>query len=187
MESYAGTIIAVTYYTAKGAVMGRHTIFVTMALTLVWVILMEGISWQILAIGLFTGVTAGHFMGKFFGFEEIRDVNFFKLATYPVWLILRIYTDAIFLVRQIFRGSKWGVMRADMNLKSPTLRTIMADSITLTPGSVYLMMEKDVIHLLCIDAYDKKGYPAALDDLRSIEKQLGKAYVAPEGGEEVLE
>jgi multisubunit Na+/H+ antiporter MnhE subunit len=141
---------------------------------------MEGVSWQILATGLMTSVAASHFMGKFFSFDEIKDVNFLKLATYPFWLIWRVYVDALFLMRQIFRGSKWGIMRAKMRLESGTLRTIMADSITLTPGSVYLMMEDDDIHLLCIDAYDEKGYPAALDDLRSIERQLDKAHIRPE-------
>jgi len=155
--------------------MGKHTFFVMIGLTFVWVVLMEQISWQNIAIGMFMSMLCSHMIGKFLNFEEIRNVNFFKLATYPVWLIGRIYLDAFFLVKMILSNAKWGVASYKLELENESLRIMLADSITLTPGSIYLGREGDDITLLCIGSRKSEGYPTAEDDLRSIERQLIKS------------
>lgn len=155
--------------------MGRHTIFVTLALTFVWVILMEGFSWQNVAIGMFMSMLAMHYMGKFFGFEEIRTINFYGLAFYPIWLIGRIYGDAFFLVKLVLSNPKWGIVTHKLELENETLRVILCDSITLTPGSVYLEREEKNITLLCIGKRELKGYPSSIEGLRRIEEVLKKA------------
>jgi len=155
--------------------MGRHTIFVMIALTFVWIILMERVSWQNIAIGMFMSMLCTHLIGKFLNFEEIRNVNFYKLAAYPLWLVGRIYMDALFLVKMILSDAKWGIVNFDLGLKNDSLRIMLADSITLTPGSIYLGREGKQITLLCIGSRKKKGYPTAEDDLRSIEKILERS------------
>lgn len=158
--------------------MGRHTIFVTLALTLIWIVLMEQISWPNVAIGMFISMLCMHFMGKFLNFEEIRNVNFYKLATYPLWLIVRIYTDALFMVKMILTDAKWGISTHKLELDNEALRNILADSITLTPGSVFLSREGEDITLLCIGERKRPGYPTAEHDLRSIQRMLLKAQKA---------
>jgi len=155
--------------------MGKHTIFVTIALTFVWIILMEEVSWPNVAIGMFISMLCMHFMGKFLNFEEIRNVNFYKLATYPIWLILRIYTDAIYMIKMILTDAKWGIATHKLELENETLRNILADSITLTPGSVFLERDGENITLLCIGDANKPGYPTAEDDLTSIQRMLIKS------------
>ena len=155
--------------------MGKHTIFATVALTLVWIILMEGFSWQNAAIGMFMSMLSMHFMGKFFGFEEIKNVNFYKLIIYPFWLVGRIYMDAFYLTKMIFSDAKWGIMKEQLKLDNEALCLMLADSITLTPGSVYLEREGKEITLICIGDKKYTGYPVAVEDLRSIEKMLLKA------------
>jgi multisubunit Na+/H+ antiporter MnhE subunit len=155
--------------------MGRHTIFVTITLAFVWCILMEGFSWQNAAIGLFVSMLSLHFVGKFFRFEEIQSVAWRKLVGYPFWLVARIYVDAFFLMKLILSDAKWGIMTHELELENESLRTMLADSITLTPGSVYLEREGKTIELLCIGSRKKEGYPASVDDLRSIEKMLMKS------------
>jgi len=136
---------------------------------------MEGISWQIVAVGMFMSMVSMHFMTKFFNFEIIENVSFRKLLTYPFWLLGRIYVDAFFLLKLIFSDSKWGVMETNLHLKSDFLKVVLADSITLTPGSVFLERTKKTIVLLCIGRRDLNGYPASVDGLRAIEKQLVKS------------
>ena len=155
--------------------MGKHTIFVMLALTGVWLILMEYISWQNVAVGMFVSMICMHFIGKFFKFNEIENVSFFKLSTYPLWLIMRIYMDAFFMVRMIFSNPKCGVATEKMHIENESLRIIVADSITLTPGSVYLGMEDDEITLLCIGSRKHEGFPAAKQSLRAIENILLKS------------
>ncbi|MCL2378898.1 MAG: Na+/H+ antiporter subunit E [Defluviitaleaceae bacterium] len=155
--------------------MGKHTIFVTLALTFTWIILMEQISWPNVAIGMFISMLCMHFMGKFLHFEEIRNVNFYQLATYPLWLIGRIYTDALFMIKMILTNSKWGITTHKLELENEALRNILADSITLTPGSVFLEREGEDITLLCIGDAMMHGYPTAEDGLKSIQKMLIKS------------
>ena len=155
--------------------MGKHTIFVTLALTFIWIILMEQVSWPNVAIGMFISMLCMHFMGKFLNFEEIRNVNFYKLAVYPLWLIGRIYTDALYMIKMIITNSKWGIANHRLELTNEALRNILADSITLTPGSVFLEREGEDIKLLCIGGVKKAGYPTAEDGLKSIQRMLIKA------------
>ena len=155
--------------------MGRHTIFVMIALTFVWIILMEQVSWQNAAIGMFMSMLCMHFIGKYLNFEEIRNVNFFKLATYPLWLVGRIYMDAFYLIKMILTNAKWGIIKHQLELDNESLRIMLADSITLTPGSVYIEREGDHITLLCIGDRKKPGFPTAEEDLRSIERMLLKS------------
>jgi len=155
--------------------MGRHTIFVTVALSFVWIILMEGFSWQNAAIGMLMSMISMHFMNKFFAFEELKGIKFHKLIFYPFWLIGRIYVDAFFLIKLILSDSKWGIMTEKIEIENESLRLILADSITLTPGSVYLTRDEENITLLCIGDRKKPGYPASTDDLRSIERILSRS------------
>ena len=155
--------------------MGRHTIFVMIALTFVWIILMEHVSWQNAAIGMFMSMLCMHFIGKFLNFEEIRNVNFYRLTTYPLWLVVRIYMDAMYMIKMILTDAKWGVTTHKLELENEALRNILADSITLTPGSVFLEREGENITLLCIGDINKPGYPTAAADLKSIQKMLLKS------------
>jgi multisubunit Na+/H+ antiporter MnhE subunit len=146
---------------------------------------MEQISWQNIAVGLFMSLLSLHFVGRFFHFDEIKRVAFLKLAIYPFWLLARIYVDAVFLMRLILSDAKWGIMTADLKLENESLRIMLADSITLTPGSVYLERSGKKITLLCIGKKGKEGYPASEDDLRSIEKMLIRSEI-PEKWEKVI-
>ena len=159
--------------------MGRHTIFVMLALTFIWIILMEAVSWQIVATGMFISMLCMHFMGKFLSTDEIRNVNFYKLTLYPLWLLVRIYMDALFLARAVFsRNKKWGTSTLKYELKNEALRNILADSITLTPGSIFLDREGDDITLLCIGDKKTEGYTAIETVFRSVEKVLLRAQEA---------
>ena len=157
--------------------MGKHTVFVMFALTFVWIILMEQVSWQNAAIGMFMSMVCMHLVGKFLNFEEIRNVNFYKLVTYPLWLVGRIYLDALYLVKMILTNSKWGIITRELTLSNESLRIMLADSITLTPGSVYIERNGEIITLLCIESGKKEGFPTAEYDLRSIEQRLIRAQI----------
>ena len=152
--------------------MGRHTIFVNIALTFVWIILMESFSWQNVAIGLFMSMLSMHFIGRFFDFDEIKTVKFFKLMFYPIWLVVRIYMDAAFLIKLVFSNPKWGIITHELEMKNDILTVILCDSITLTPGSVYLERDVNKITLLCIGKSELAGYPESVLGMQRIERQL---------------
>ena len=107
--------------------MGKHTIFVMLTLTMVWMLLLEEISWQSAAMGMFVSMLCMHFSDKYLNLGEIQRVDFYKLVSYPFWLVFRVYMDAIFLVKIIFTGAKWGVIKQDIALSNESLRTILSE------------------------------------------------------------
>jgi multicomponent Na+:H+ antiporter subunit E len=155
--------------------MGRHTIFTMLTLTFVWIILVEEFSWRNVATGMFMSMICMHFIGRFLQFKEIRNISFYKLAAYPFWLVQRIYVDAAFVIKMILTDSKVGFMEQKLNLDNESLRIILADSITLTPGSVFLELEGETITLLCIGDKASEGFPAAMEGLHRIENFLVKS------------
>ena len=155
--------------------MGKINIFAVVALVLIWILLVEEFSWQAAIVGLIVGALCLFFAYKFLNLKKIKDVNFFKLATYPFWLISRIYMNAIYMIKMIFTNAKWGIATTETKLKSESLRIIQADSITLTPGSILIELDDDQITLLCMGDRKLPGYPAVFEDLGKIEKKLLKA------------
>ena len=130
--------------------MGKHTFYVILTLAVVWIIMMENISWQTIGTGLLVVIIVMHFERKFLPYEEIKDVNFFKLATYPFFLIGQIYLSGWEVIKMVITGCRIDVVNVRTPLKSDTLRFILGDSITLIPGSVLLEIEGDKLTVLWI-------------------------------------
>ena len=130
--------------------MGRHAFFALMALTLVWIILMEEISWPTVAIGMFMAIASLHFGGKFLPFKEISNINFIKLATYPFFLIGQIYIAGFSMIKLVLTGFVVGVITFKTDIEDETLKIILADSITLVPGSILLEINHQDITILWI-------------------------------------
>lgn len=155
--------------------MGRHAIFVVLALTLVWVVLMERLSWQTAATGMFVSMICVSLSDKFLPFKEITDVNFLKLVTFPFFLIGQIYMAGFHVIGLILTDAKFGIIEVKTNIKSESLGIMLADSITLTPGSVMLKLEDGIITLVCIGRKHASGFPDTVEELRRLEDKLIKA------------
>ena len=130
--------------------MGKHTFYVILTLAVVWIIMMENISWRTIGTGFLVVIVVMHFERKFLPYEEIKDVNFFKLATYPFFLIGQIYLSGWQVIKMVITGCRIDVVNVRTPLKSETLRFILGDSITLIPGSVLLEIEGDKLTVLWI-------------------------------------
>jgi len=156
---------------------GKRTIFVTLALAVVWMLLSEEISWQVAAVGMFASLLCMHFVSKFMHNDEVEKVKFVKLFAYPFWLVWQIYSSAFFVIKMVVIDSKWGMITERLDLENEALRLFLADSLTLTPGSVYCDLTDKNITILCIEDKKKPGYPTVMDGLRAIETQLRKAQV----------
>ena len=155
--------------------MGRHTIFVVLALTLVWVILMERLSWQTAATGMFVSMICVSLSDKFLPFKEITNINFFKLVTFPFFLIGQIYMAGFHVIGLILTDAKFGIIDVKTNITNESLRIMLADSITLTPGSVMLKLEEGMITIVCIGPKRTPGFPDTVEELRRLENKLIKA------------
>jgi len=157
--------------------MGKHTIFVVSALTLVWCILMEGFSWQNMAIGMMVSLGCMHVYVKFLPFREIEHVNFFKLATLPFYLVGQIYLAGFYVMKVILTGPKVDIVTVRTQIRNEALRVMLVDCITLTPGSILLELKDDLVTLLWIRDKNTPGDPDTADKLLKgrLEKRLQRA------------
>lgn len=130
--------------------MGRHTVFSVVALTLVWMILTEDVSVAGVLTGIFVSIVALFFILKFLPFKEISNINFYKLATFPFYLIGQIYVAGFQIIRVIVRGPKVDIVTIKTKIEAEALKVILVDSITLMPGSILLNLSGNNITLLWI-------------------------------------
>jgi len=142
-----------------------------------WILLMEEISWRSIAMGMLTTMVCLHFASKFLPYEEVKNVNFYKLISYPFFLIGQIYAAGFFMIGVIIKGASIDVVSLKTKLSNEYLRIMLADSITLTPGSILLELNDDIITLLWIRYKNTPGDPETADMMlkSKIERQLLKA------------
>ena len=113
---------------------------------------------------------------KFIPLNSIKGINFFKLLLFFFYLIGQIYISGFVVIKMILTGATSYVVKIKTSLQNETLRIILGDSITLTPGSTLLDITDDniTVVLLC-----SKNDSEPLKDVDkkvkgNLEKQLAK-------------
>ena len=142
-----------------------HVITV-LALTVIWIILTESVSPFNIGVGVAAGILTAVFLRKFLPVKNIDDVNFYRLITFPFYLIGQIYVAGFQVIWMVLKGSRVGTIVLKTEIKSEALKVILVDSITLTPGSVLIDLEGDNLNLLWIR---EKNEPA---DVETAERKL---------------
>ncbi|MCL1996935.1 MAG: Na+/H+ antiporter subunit E [Defluviitaleaceae bacterium] len=135
--------------------MGRYGFYILLALAGFWIILVENITWQSLAVGLLIGAFCTYLADMFLPpLEEAKKIKFSKLIFYPFYIIGQVYIAGFHIIKFVIVGAKFDFVNVKTNLKSETLKVLLMDSITFVPGSISVEMEEDTIMTLCI--YDKR-------------------------------
>jgi len=129
-------------------------------LTGVWILLREDFSLFTVVSGIILGLGCIYMFGRFLPPDKVADVDFFKLVTYPFYLIAQVYLSGFMMIGIILTQARVDVVQIKTSLRNDFLRVMLAHSITLTPGSVSLDIEDDKITLLWIR---KKSDPIETD------------------------
>jgi multicomponent Na+:H+ antiporter subunit E len=157
--------------------MVKNGVLFMVTMTLVWSLLIEAFTVRGILTGLAVGAVALYFVSKFLPFKGLSNVNFYKLITYPFFLIGQIYIAGFQVIKIILTGPKVDIVTVTTKIEAEALRIILVDSITLTPGSILLELNDDQVTLLWIR--DKKSPldPEAADKLlkEKLERRLLKA------------
>ena len=123
-------------------------IIMVLVLTGVWILLCESFSVAIVLSGLFFSTLTLIICYKALPMEAITDVRLTKLALYPFFLIGEVYKAGFHVIKLIFTGATVEIVELETKLQSETLRIILADSITLTPGSILIKLDGSKFHVL---------------------------------------
>jgi len=94
---------------------------------------------------------------------KVDNVRFTRLAMYPLFLIGQIYLAGFHVVKLIFTGAEVEIIDVKTDIENESLRILLVDSVTLTPGSILLGMKGKQFSLLWLKGKN--------DDALSIEER----------------
>jgi multicomponent Na+:H+ antiporter subunit E len=145
--------------------MKKGKIVVSLALALAWCLLMESFSLIVVTSGIFIGACCVLLSGRFLPINKIIGVNFGKLVTYPFFLLGQVFSSALYVSKIIFKGAKIDIVKVNVNITNDSIRIMLADSVTLTPGSVMLNLDGDEMTILWLR---RRGSP----DVETLDKEV---------------
>ena len=160
--------------------MRKMDVSIVLALTFIWIILVESLTWITVVSGLIFSTICVVFIKNALPLEQISGINLNKLATYPFYLLWSAFYSAYYVAKMIIFGARVDIVDVKTKLKNETLKVILADSITLTPGSTFLDLEDgDIMKVLWL-----RRSTSTLDEdpeeeiISGLENKLMKAEVS---------
>ncbi|MCL2605138.1 MAG: Na+/H+ antiporter subunit E [Defluviitaleaceae bacterium] len=158
--------------------MGKRIVLTVPPLAFILVIFMEEISVRSICTALIIGLAVVIFTARFLPLRQNTNISYLKLITFPIYLIGLVYISGFQVIKIILkRRPIVDIVTLKTSIKSEVLQVILADSITLTPGSVLIDLENDSVNLLWIRERDTPPDPEAADKQlkEKLERRLLKA------------
>ena len=124
----------------------------------VWIIFNGAVTTEIIIFGLAISAVMYAFICKFMNYSIRKDISYMKrfpcMMLYICVLVWEI-TKANFAVMKLMTASRYDLepvlVRFKTNLKTRQSRVILANSITLTPGTITVSLEADEYVVHCLD------------------------------------
>lgn len=134
------------------------------AFLLLWIIFNGKITLEILLIGLVLSTVLFAFCCKFMNYSVRRDIRMLKLLPmvfqYAVILIIEIMKanrQVLYFITTPRYQVEPQIVHFTSGLKSETARVILANSITLTPGTITVGLEGKEFYVHCLDREFAEG------------------------------
>lgn len=128
----------------------------------VWILLTWSLHWQEVLVGIVVALVAELMLGDIFPVGAVKvfnPVRFFWMFVY-FWVFLAYMTkanfDVAYRVLNVYMPIKPGIVKVKTKLTTDMARTFLANSITLTPGtlSVDIMGDHLYVHWINITSED---------------------------------
>jgi len=108
----------------------------------IWLLLTWSLQWQEMLVGVIIALIADLMLGDIYPVNAVRILNpvrFFWFMTYTVTFltyVVRANFDVAYRVLNINMPIRPGIVKVRTRLKTDMARTFLANSITLTPGTL---------------------------------------------------
>jgi len=130
----------------------------------IWLLFTWSLQWQEVLIGVVVALLAEFLLGNIFPLGAIKVLNpvrFFWLIIYGIvfaWYVIRANFDVAYRVINIYMPINPGIVKVRTKLKTDMARAFLANSITLTPGTLTVDMIGDIlyVHWINITSEDQK-------------------------------
>ncbi len=136
---------------------------------LIWVIFNGQLTWEIAAFGVVIAAVMYLFICKFMGYKPEMDLilcrKLFLILQY-VFVLVKEIVKANYAVIKMIMSSRYEIepviVRFKTDLKTAPARILLANSITLTPGTITVSLEGDEYVVHCLDKELAKGINSSI-------------------------
>lgn len=147
-----------------------------------WVIFNGKLTWEIVLFGAALSGLVYAFCCAFLGYSVKRDLAFLRLlpraARYVGLLIREIVKSNMALLRVVYGGHVHEIKPQLVTFRTPVkgaAKSVLADSITVTPGTITVQCEEDSLTVHCLDQSFAEGiedtaFQRALLDMQKEER-----------------
>lgn len=158
--------------------MSWRIIRLSLALFIFYMLLTIDFSAPGMAIGALLSVAVSVFSSKMLydpageSLEEVRIPGPLRLASYLLFLLLSIYKASFRYMLHIIRNDEEpAALKIKLHTSNPFVVSLIANSITLTPGTITLSAKGDELTVLCIKG--DKSYESLRGEItEGFERQL---------------
>ena len=119
----------------------------------IWLALTWSLQWQEVLAGVIVALLADVLLGDIFPIGAVKvfyPVRFFWMCVYTVvfiWYVIKANFDVAYRVLNINMPIRPGIVKVRTRLKTDMARTFLANSITLTPGTLTVDMIGDHLYI----------------------------------------
>lgn len=136
---------------------------------LIWVIFNGQLTWEIAAFGVVIAAVMYLFICRFMGYKPEMDLLLcrkFLLILQYVFVLVREIVKANYAVMKLILSSRYEIepviVKFKTDLKTTPARILLANSITLTPGTITVSLEGDEYVVHCLDKGLAKGINSSI-------------------------
>lgn len=149
------------------------------ALFTFWVVLNSSITMETVLIGLLICILVEIFIYKYLGISYRSEIKFFKklplMIKYLFILIVEVYKANLDIIKLVLSRKpeiKPALKYIRTDLKSKVSRVALANSITLTPGTITVTMNQDELLIHAIHEKNLEGIEESIfvKNLRKLEE-----------------
>jgi len=131
---------------------------VFLLIILLWILFNGQLTLEIFLFGLAFAIVIYAFLCKFFNFSIKKDISYIKKSGYIIEYLLVLFIEIVkanICTAKLLLSSKYEIEPAVVKFKAPlnkeVSRVILANSITLTPGTVTVRLQYDEFTVHCLD------------------------------------
>jgi multicomponent Na+:H+ antiporter subunit E len=148
----------------------------------IWLLANASLAWDVIAVGLLVTTLLSLAFSRFAG--AFADVRFSPKAIFYYFRYLGVFLWELLLanmnVARIVFSPKIsihpGIVKVKTRLKTPTGRLVLANSITLTPGTLVVDIDEDALYVHWIDVTAEDPEEATRRIAAKFEKYLEVIY-----------
>ena len=130
----------------------------------VWLILNGKVTWEILIFGLVISAVLFWFMCRFLDYSFRKEILLFRLTPLFIryfWVLVKEIVKANVCVLKIIFSPELqpepAIVYFDTDLKTSLAKVLLANSITLTPGTITVSVEENRFCVHCLDRELSEG------------------------------